>query len=123
MDMNSIISINNTLDRITDLQTLLTRRKIEATSRNEFFAYYNLEKTLMTSDFIEEIYQKSNGDVATSFSDLLFDSVSDLYIRLNSADLDIINEINNIINLLIKIKVKEKLAFILDNWLDRDKVI
>ena len=102
MDINSIHSINSTLDNIDNLQKLFITRKIDAKNKEEYFAYYNLEKTLMTSDFVEDVYKKSNGDTATSFSDLLSDIEYLLYARLNSIDLDIADELDGLFALLTR---------------------
>lgn len=102
MDMSSLSSVNQTIEKIFNLRTLISNRKINAKSRNEFFAYSNLEKTMMLSDIIEDVYEKSDGDTALSFADLLNDRVNYLYERLNSVDLNINNEIDTVLETLTR---------------------
>jgi hypothetical protein len=100
MNVDSLSSINQTIEKINSLRSLLSNRKINTRSKNEFYAYSNLEKTILMSELIEDIYEKTDGEVATSFFDLLENSANYLYVRLNSVDLNINNEINIILETL-----------------------
>ena len=94
MDVNNLQSVNNTFLKITNLRELIAERKFSAKSREEFFAYYNLEKTLLTSDFIEDAYKKSDSTIAETFNDLLQDLDTDMYNRIINVDLDVDHELD-----------------------------
>lgn len=81
MDINNIHDISSVFKRIDSLRRLLIKRKAFAKTKEEFQAYSNLEKTLMTSMFMEEAflekcdmeYDASNPDTWYGFTELLAD--------------------------------------------------
>lgn len=81
MNIDSIGDVNRVFTRIDSLRKLLTKRKAFAKTREEFQAYSNLEKTLMTSKFMEEsflrdcdlVYNADDPDTWYGFSELLED--------------------------------------------------
>ncbi len=102
MNVNNINSVNSTFKKITDLQKHFTDKITSSSSREEYFAYYNLEKILMHSEVIDTAYRKKDGTVAESFKDLLNDINTELYIRFLAPDLDIDTEIDIVLMLFKK---------------------
>lgn len=102
MNVNSISSVNSTFKNINSLKRHLTEKITNAKSRDEYFAYYNLEKVMLYQNIIESVYKKVDGTTADSFKDLLNDINPSLYIRFLSADLDIDEEIDIILILFKK---------------------
>lgn len=99
---NSIASINSSFASIQNLRNHFTRKKHEARTKEEYFAYRNLEQTLLISNIVEEVYKKKDKTLAASFADLIADMNPDLYLRLNSKFVDVEDEIDNILILLKK---------------------
>jgi hypothetical protein len=100
MNVNSLDSINTTIGKIQNLRIYLSQAILNAKTKDEFYAYLNLEKTLMVSDLVADVYKKSNGTVASSFPDLLEDISPDLYTRYNTSTLDVKSEISSILSSL-----------------------
>lgn len=82
MNINNIHDIASVFKRIDSLRKLLTKRKAFAKTKEEFQAYSNLEKSLMTSKFMEDAfldkctleYDASNPDTWYGFIELLADT-------------------------------------------------
>jgi len=102
MNVNSLASVNTAFSNITELREYLSEKISEASSRGEYFAYYQLYNTLMYSELVEDVFRKSDGTVAETFSDLLSDLEPTLYIRLTQEDLDISSEIGMVLNIMKK---------------------
>jgi len=102
MNVNSIASVNSTFKTITTLKRHLTEKITSATSREEYFAYYNLEKVILYKNLSDTAYKKSDNTTADSFKDLLNDINPALYIRFLSVDLDVDEEIDTILILFKK---------------------
>lgn len=84
MNITNINSISTVFDNIYEIQDLLILRYTEARSKEEFEVYRNLYNSLMTSKIIDEVFQKHDGTVATTFEDLLGDTSPELMTRLAS---------------------------------------
>lgn len=97
MNVNSLASVNNTFTKIKSLQVHLTEMISSSSTTEEYFAYYNLNKALMYSNVMEDLYRKRDDTVAESFKDLLSDINGELYIRLLSPELQIDDEINTLL--------------------------
>jgi hypothetical protein len=102
MDVNSLSSINTAFAKIQDMQEHLTNKMCDSHDRGEYFAYYELYNTLMYSNLIESVYKKSDGTVAATFSDLLSDIDSVLYVRSTQSDLNIADEISLALSVMKK---------------------
>lgn len=102
ININNINSINSTFSTIQNLRQHFIDKKYSCKTREEYFAYDNLEKTLMTSEIIEDVYKKKDKTLAKSFEDLIKDSNGELYVRLIREELDLDDEIDNVLVLLKK---------------------
>lgn len=100
MNVNSLASINATIGKIQNLHNLFISRRSNVDSKDAFLAYTHLEKILMASSYANDVFKKSNGTAASSFSDLLGDLNSQLYARLNSISSDIDNELDTVLILM-----------------------
>lgn len=100
MDVNSLNSINNTFAKIDNLRKYFAEKVSSSRTREEFFAYYNLEKMIMYSDAIDSSFRKSNGALANSFADFVKDLDPELYLRITSNEVDVDEELNNVLVLL-----------------------
>lgn len=96
MNVNDINSVNNTFRKITRLRYHISDKIVSSANREIYFAYNNLEKIMMSTEIVERLYRKKNGEVADSFKDMLSDINPQLYIRLLTPDLDINHEIDTI---------------------------
>lgn len=97
MDINNLESVNRVYKNIASLKELLEKRMVSAPTNEIYWAYYNLRKSLLYSEFMEGNFKKSNGKTATSYEDLLEDLSSTLYTRMQLEDLDIEQELTTVI--------------------------
>lgn len=99
ININSLSAVNSVYKQIDDLRKYLVRKMCSTHDRTEYSAYYELYTALMYSNYIDEVYTKKNGELASSFEELLADRESSLAVRLNS-DIDLDNELSNLLILL-----------------------
>lgn len=101
MTVDSLSSVKKVYDNLTSLRYYLTKKMADTDNVEVYWAYYELYQTILHSEYIESTFQKSNGETATSFADMLKDCNSDLYNRLQTLDMgDIGNEISDNLYLL-----------------------
>ncbi len=86
-NVDSLESVTRVYGSIVKLRLYLTNKMHETHDRNVYFAYYELYNMLMYSEYVEDIFKKSDGTVATTFEDLLEDLNPALYERYNSPEL------------------------------------
>lgn len=99
MNINSLSAVNSVYKQIDDLRKYLVSKMCSTHERTTYSAYYELYTSLMYSNYIDEVYTKKNGELASSFEELLADKDSTLAVRLNS-DIDIDAELSNVLILL-----------------------
>lgn len=99
MNINSLNAVNSVYKQIDDLRKYLVSKMCSTHERTVYSAYYELYTSLMYSNYIDEVYTKKNGELASSFEELLADKDSTLAVRLNS-DMDIDAELSNVLILL-----------------------
>lgn len=97
MNVSSLSSINTTFGKIQSLHKLFINRRVDAKTRNAFHAYTELEKILMTSKYAKEVFMKSDGNLASTFADLLGDLNSQLYSRYTTVGTEIDNELETLL--------------------------
>lgn len=102
INVNSLDSINRALDKIRDLKKFLLDRMWRSKTEEVYTAYRDLYQTLITSDFIEDVFKKKNGEVAESFSELLKDLSIELYVRMTSDGFDLDEELDSLFILFEK---------------------
>lgn len=100
MSMGSIAQINGTFAKIQKLHKLFCDRRCDANTRSAFEAYTELEKAIMASNYAMEVFRKSDGTQAQSFSDLLGDICPQLYARYAAIDSEIDNEVETLLILM-----------------------
>lgn len=81
MDVNSLSSVKKVYNNLTALRKYLVKKMSETNDVGEYWAYKELHDSIMYSEYTESTFVKSNGDIATSFADLLNDINPSLYLR------------------------------------------
>lgn len=111
MNINDINDINKVFSNISDFHDYINNRLFEVKDKDVFQAYYELKKLLLTTEHINEIYQKSDGTMAASFDELLMDSDPYLYQRLRelSDDSSLSTEISYVLAALSSLSDKLKM--------------
>lgn len=99
MNINSLADVDKVFHNIKELHDYINDKLYSVHDKDIFQAYYEFKKLTLTTEHINEIYQKSNGQMAESFEDLLLDSDPFLYQRLN--DLEDPNDISNEISYVL----------------------
>lgn len=101
MDVNSLASIEKVYKNLTTLRTYLVDKMSETADVNVYWAYYELYQTVMYSEYVDDVFVKTDGSPAGSFSELLEDINPKLYNRLiNDTEFDINSELSDTLYLL-----------------------
>lgn len=103
INVNSIESINNAFSKIMDIKKYLLELMWRSTHPEEYAVYKHLYKTLLTSCLVDDVFKKSDGNIAENYTDLLLDIDQNLYTRLNDLEENTIDtELSNIFALYHK---------------------
>lgn len=102
MDVDDAEDVGRVYENLEELHEYINVKMRTSTRVDEYNAYANIRKILMTTGQIAETYQKKDGTVAATFSDLLRDTNRELYMRLNGEDLEIGTELDYVIQTLMK---------------------
>ena len=86
INVGSLESISLGLQAIYDLRSFLFDRICSTKDPDEYVVYSHLYKTLLTSDYISDIFRLPNGTIAETFSELLESIDAPLYIRLTELE-------------------------------------
>lgn len=86
MNVHNLASVKKVYTNLTALRKYLVKKMSETDNVDEYWAYYELHKTLMYSEYTEETFTKTNGEAATSFADMLADINPSLYSRYQSLE-------------------------------------
>lgn len=101
LNVYSLDSIRRVYGNLTELRSYLINKMSSTHEVGEYWAYYNLYNTMMYSEYLEDVFQKSDGHIADTYADLLSDINHPLFIRLNNEmDLDIDEEITDMLYLI-----------------------
>lgn len=101
MTVDSLASVKKVYTNLTELKYYLAKKMADTDDVEVYWAYYELYQTILHSEYMESTFKKSNGDTASSFSDMLKDCNSDLYNKLQVIDDgDIDNELSDSLYLL-----------------------
>lgn len=103
MNFYSASDVDRVYRNLLELDEYLTVKMRTSFARVDFEAYSNLRKILMTTSLIDEVYTKRNGEIATTYADLLSDINATLYQRLIDEDVDHQTEEQYIIQTLMKL--------------------
>jgi hypothetical protein len=103
MNVDSVDDVDRLYKNMEELDEYLSYRIRKAQHKDEYEAFANLRKILMTTHLVTETFTKRNGEVASTYEDLLQDINSTLYNRLNNDDLDMETEEQYAIQTLMKL--------------------
>jgi len=92
LNITSVDDINNLYVNIKGLNDFIVTKLATSQNIDEYRAYVKLYNSLMVSDETNEIFMKSNGDIATTFLDYLKDVNIDMYNTIISSSDDEISE-------------------------------
>ena len=116
MNVNSLVSIEKVYTNMTALRSYLTEKMAETREVDEYWAYYELYQTMMYSEYVDDVFTKTDGDTAVSFADMLEDINPGLYERYIQDDkYDIDSELSDTLFLLKKSCKKLKYLEYADN--------
>jgi hypothetical protein len=97
----SLESVRNVYANLTELRKYLMKKMSETADPEEYWVYYELYNSIMYSEYVKDVFKKSDGETASSFADMLRNTNLTLYERLtNDDDYDIGEEISYSIYLL-----------------------
>lgn len=102
MNIEDEKDVGRIYENLESLHEYLNIKIRTSTTVDEYNAFANIRKILMTTGQIAETYQKKNGEVAATFEDLLSDVNRELYLRLKNEDTDIPTELEYVIQTLMK---------------------
>lgn len=100
MRVDSLESIQKVFSNLTMLKKYLTNKMCDTDIVDEYWAYYELYKTIMYSEYVDSVFTKSDGEPAETFLDLLKDINVSLYHRIASDNLDMDMELSDTLYLL-----------------------
>lgn len=103
MNVDSVDDIDRLYKNMEELDEYLTYRIRMAKHKDEYEAFANLRKILMTTHMMDETFTKRNGTIATTYADLLQDINTTLYQRLMNDDIDSSSEEQYAIQTLMKL--------------------
>ena len=84
MSVYSLDSVKKVYTNLTELRKHIVRKMTDTDDVPTYMAYYELYQTIMYSEYTNDTFRKSNGQVASSFSDLLSDINPSLYTKWNN---------------------------------------
>jgi hypothetical protein len=103
MNINSADDVCRVYDTIEELDEYLTYRIRVATTREEYEAFANVRKILMTTHLVKDTLTTSDGKVANTYADLLADVNPTLYERFIAEDFDAETEEQYVLQTLMKL--------------------
>ena len=101
MNVNSLESIRVVYENLTNLKKYLLNKMAETAIPEEYWVYYELFESIMYSEYVEDVFTKSDGTTATTFADMLVDRNPSFYQRLmNDNEYNINDEISYMLYLI-----------------------
>ncbi len=111
MQITDASSCKKIYENIKKLYTLVDDRLLRCKDPNVYFAYKNLYRVLLTTEYMTETFRKSGGKQATSFMDLLEDINMSLALRIQEmSNPELMQELNY--SLIALQKVADDLKYI-----------
>lgn len=111
MQITDSSSCKKIYENIKKLYTLVDDRLLRCKDPNVYFAYKNLYRILLTTEYMTETFRKSGGKQATSFMDLLEDLNMSLALRIQEmTNSELMQELNY--SLIALQKVADDLKYI-----------
>lgn len=116
MNITRAGDINLLFTNIKNLNDFLVDKMAQSQSLEEYRAYQKLFKALMISEENKDIFTKSDGEIATTFSDYLMDSDSEIYSFLqNVQNEDISEDIDHILSKINEMITSLQYLYILND--------
>lgn len=103
MDIDNADNIDRIYKNIEELNEYLTIKIRTSTRVEDYTAFANIRKILMTTSQINEVFTKKNGTIASTFEDLLADINPELYSRMSDEDFNVTTEISYVLQTLMKL--------------------
>ena len=103
MNINSLADVERVYKAMWDLDEYITVKMRESHSKVDYEAFANLRKILMTTKQVRESVTKRNGDIASTYEDLLADVNPELYQRYMAEDFDSQTEEDYVIQTLMRL--------------------
>lgn len=103
MNIDDLDDIDRIYKRLEDLNEYINYKIRTSFAKEDFEAYSNLRKILMTTDLMDQTFTKRNGTIASTYADLLADINPTLYQRLIDDEIDSETEETYVIQTLMRL--------------------
>lgn len=103
MNIDDLDDIDRIYKQLEDLNEYINYKIRTSFAKEDFEAYSNLRKILMTTDLVDQTFTKRNGTIAFTYADLLEDINPTLYQRLIDDEIDSETEETYVIQTLIRL--------------------
>ena len=92
MNVDSLASVSKVYTNLTNLRKYLVTKMADTDNEKEYWACYELYQLIMYSEYTQDTFEKSDGNTASSFADLLEDISPSLYTVYSRLDEDSYDE-------------------------------
>lgn len=103
MNIDDLDDIGRIYKQLEDLNEYINYKIRTSFAKENFEAYSNLRKILMTTDLMDQTFTKRNGTIASTYADLLADINPTLYQRLIDDEIDSETEETYVIQTLMRL--------------------
>lgn len=103
MNIDDLDDIDRIYKQLEDLNEYINYKIRTSFAKEDFEAYSNLRKILMTTDLMDQTFTKRNGTIASTYADLLADINPTLYQRLIDDEIDSETEETYVIQTLMRL--------------------
>lgn len=103
MNIDNLDDIDRIYKQLEDLNEYINYKIRTSFAKEDFEAYSNLRKILMTTDLVDQTFTKRNGTIASTYADLLADINPTLYQRLIDDEIDSETEETYVIQTLMRL--------------------
>lgn len=103
MNIDDLDDIDRIYKQLEDLNEYINYKIRTSFAKEDFEAYSNLRKILMTTDLVDQTFTKRNGTIASTYADLLADINPTLYQRLIDDEIDSETEETYVIQTLMRL--------------------
>lgn len=103
MNIDDLDDIDRIYKQLEDLNEYINYKIRTSFAKEDFEAYSNLRKILMTTDLVDQTFTKRNGTIASTYADLLEDINPTLYQRLIDDEIDSETEETYVIQTLMRL--------------------
>lgn len=103
MNVDDLNDVDRVYKQMEELNEFINYKIRTSFVKEDFIAYSNLRKILMTTDLVDQTFTKRNGEIASTYADLLSDINTTLYQRLMDDEADSEMEETYVIQTLMKL--------------------